>query len=50
MTNCFGIEKKVWLSNILPKFHFNTSWKREKTSDFLTISGGIEIEHWCKMG
>ena len=30
-------------------FYFYTPWKRQKTSDFLTFSGGIEIEHWLKM-
>ena len=30
-------------------FHFYTPWKRQKTFDFLTFSGGIEMEHvlWC---
>ena len=25
-------------------------WKRHKTKGFLTFSGGIEMEHWAKMG
>ena len=29
--------------------HFYTPWKRQKTSDFLTFSGGVKIEHWAKM-
>ena len=31
-------------------FHFFTSWKRDNTSGFLTLSGGIETEHWREMG
>ena len=31
-------------------FHFYTPWKRHKTFSFLTILGGIEMEHWAKMG
>ena len=31
-------------------FHFYTPWKRQKTKGFLTLSGGIEMEHWTKMG
>ena len=28
--------------------HFQTPWKRQKTCDFLTLSGvlSIEMEHW----
>ena len=38
------------LSNLTPMFHFYTPWKRQKTSRFLSSSGGIEMKHWCKMG
>ena len=31
-------------------FHFYTPGKRIKTKGFLTFSGGIEMEHWPKMG
>ena len=31
-------------------FHFHTPYKREKTSAFLTFSGGIEREYWLHMG
>ena len=31
-------------------FHFYNSWKRQKTKGFLTLSGGIKIEDWPKMG
>ena len=30
--------------------HFYTPWKLQKTKGFLTFSGGIEMEHWSKMG
>ena len=30
--------------------HFYTLWKRQKTTGFLTFSGGIEMWHWSKMG
>ena len=31
-------------------FHFYTPWKRQKTKGFLTSSGGIQMEHWPKLG
>ena len=34
----------------MPVFHFYTPWKRQKTSGFLTFSGGIEMEHWRQNG
>ena len=33
-----------------PMFSFYTSWNRQKTSGFLTFSGGIEREHLPEMG
>ena len=33
-----------------PMFHFYTPWKYQKTAGFLMFSGGIEVEHWLKMG
>ena len=30
--------------------HLSTPWKRQKTFDFMTFSGGIEIWLWTKMG
>ena len=32
------------LTHITPMSHFYTPWKRQKTSGFLTFSGGIEME------
>ena len=31
-------------------FHFYTSWKRQNTKGFLTLSGGIKMEDRPKMG
>ena len=31
-------------------FHIYVLWKRQKTSVFLTFSGGVEIEIWPEMG
>ena len=28
---------------------FYTTWKFQKTTGFLTFSGGIDIENWAKM-
>ena len=28
-------------------FHFHTSWQNQKSADFLTFSGSIEMEYWC---
>ena len=39
-----------------PCFHFNptstnnTPWKNPKTGSFLMLPGGVEVEHWLKMG
>ena len=38
------------ISPFSPMFHFYTPWKHQKTSSFLIFSGGIEVEHWLKMG
>ena len=29
---------------------FYNLWKRQKTKDFLTFSGGVEMWHWNEMG
>ena len=29
--------------------YFYNPWKRQKTFGFLTVSGGVEMEHWAKM-
>ena len=30
--------------------YFYTPWKRQKTKDFLTFSGSVEIENWSEKG
>ena len=42
----------IWseLTHFSPVSHFCTPWKRQKTIGFLTLSGGIEMWHWNKMG
>ena len=42
--NIMIINPLTWCSICIPP------WKRQKAKDFLTFSGGIEIEHWAKMG
>ena len=34
------------LTHSKPILNFYTHWKHQKTKDFLTFSGGIEMEHW----
>ena len=41
---------EMYLTHFSPIFHFYTPWKRQKTFDFVTYSGGIGMEHWTKMG
>ena len=41
---------KAYLTHFSPMFHFHTSWKRQKSFNFLTFSGGVEMEHWAKLG
>ena len=38
------------LTDFNPIVHFYTPWKCQKTFGFLTISGGIEMKHWTKIG
>ena len=33
-----------------PNVPYLISWKRQKALGFLTFSGGIEMEHWTKLG
>ena len=37
----------IYFSQML---YFCNSWTRHKTFGFLTFPGGIEMEHWAKMG
>ena len=50
----FFFPKPFYRVSLLTHFsrvsHFYTPWKRQKTKDFLTFSGGIEMWHWTKMG
>ena len=49
--SCFAhschMSHKVFLllTHFTPMFHLYTSWKSNKTSGFLTFSGGIQMEH-----
>ena len=43
-------EYRFLLTHFSPVFQFYTRWKSQKTKGFLTFSGGIEMEHWAKMG
>ena len=45
----FRYTKNSTVIHFTPMFHFFPTWKRQKTSDFLTFSGAIEIQHWCKL-
>ena len=38
------------LTHFQPMSHFYTPWKDQKTGGFLIFSGGIEVEHWLKIG
>ena len=38
------------VTHFQPMFHFYIPRKHQKTSGFLMFSGGIEVEHWLKMG
>ena len=44
------------LTHFQPMFHFyiplikKSPWKHQKTGGFLMFSGGIDVEHWLKMG
>ena len=38
------------LTHFSAMLHFDIPWKRQKTCGFLTLSEGIEMEHWVKIG
>ena len=51
LTYEWGIELYLeLLNNVSPIFNFYTPWKLQKTSGFVMISGGLEMEYWVKMG
>ena len=45
-----GRKNRFRLTHFRPMFPFYIHWKRQKTEGYLTFSGGIETEHWPKMG
>ena len=46
----FSFAQLPMLTHFWPIFPFSTSWKHQKSVDFLVFSGGIKREHWLKMG
>ena len=54
LENVYRLKQKVIIFKALthsqPIFHFYSPWKQQKTGGFLMFSGGIEVEHWLKMG
>ena len=40
---------KLSVIHFSPMFHFYSP-RKQKIFGFLTFSGGIELEHWAKMG
>ena len=51
VSQCFdNLSSEGFLTNFKPMFHFYTPWKRQKTKDFLTFSGGMEMEHRLEIG
>ena len=49
-TQNVAVTKTKLLTYFQPIFHFYTPWKHQKASGFRMFSGGIEVEHWLKMG
>ena len=47
---CGLISSAFILTHFNTVFHFHNPCKRQETFGFLTISGGIEMEHWAKIG
>ena len=41
---------EISLTHFQPMFHIYTPCKYRKTRGFLMFSGGIEVDHWLKMG
>ena len=40
----------TYLAHLQPTFRFYTLLKHQKTQGFLMSTGGVEEEHWLKMG
>ena len=40
----------IYLAHFGSLFPFYTSWKHKKTSEFLRVSRGIEMDHWPGIG
>ena len=38
------------LTHFIPLIYFDTPWKHQKITDFLTFLGGIKRDQWHKMG
>ena len=45
-----GSNKDQVINLFWTNFHFYTPWKHEKASGFRMFLGGIEVEHWLKIG
>ena len=46
----FGKSLPYSLIHFRPIFHFYTPKKRQKTKGYLKFFGGIEVDHWAKVG
>lgn len=50
LTLNISIKTLSTLSHFKPIFRIYTASKHQKNRSFLTLSGGIEMENWLKMG
>ena len=50
LTSSCAILSGRYSTYLRPMFHLYAPWKPQKTTGFLTFPGGIEMEHWPKMG
>lgn len=46
-----GLMSEIYgVTHYKPISRFSTPWKRQKTRNFLTFLGAVEMEHWSGMG
>ena len=46
----YRVSSNAYLIHYSPVFSFSISRQRQQTKYFLMFSGGIETDHWAKMG
>ena len=46
----YRVSSNTYLIHYSAVFPFSISWQRQQSKYYLMFSGGIETDHWAKMG